>query len=77
MGIYTVSQLFSVHKTPLVIDVSWYSMYCKVRWYDMFAQSLFEDQTFQFLEGKAAALTALHKWGGAHQTSNHLQKPNL
>ena len=24
------------------------------------------------------ALTALHKWGrGAHQTSNHLPKPNL
>ena len=21
--------------------------------------------------------TALHKWGGAHQTSNHLPKPNL
>ena len=24
-----------------------------------------------------ADLTALHKWGGAHQTSNHLPKPNL
>ena len=22
-------------------------------------------------------ITALHKWGGAHQTSNHLPKPNL
>ena len=22
-------------------------------------------------------VTALHKWGGAHQTSNHLPKPNL
>ena len=21
--------------------------------------------------------TALHKWGGAHQTSNHLPKPNI
>ena len=22
-------------------------------------------------------ITALHEWGGAHQTSNHLPKPNL
>ena len=22
-------------------------------------------------------ITALRKWGGAHQTSNHLPKPNL
>ena len=26
---------------------------------------------------KAETVTALHKWGGAHQTSNHLAKPNL
>ena len=27
--------------------------------------------------GAVSLYTALHKWGGAHQTSNHLPKPNL